>query len=852
MAEHAPYRLPHTVVPRRYELEIAPDLAAAVFTGRASVNIQVVDGVSEFILNAVNLTLEDVVLRSAGARALSGRISYREADEQVVLSWPEMVKPGLYTLSLRFDGRLSSDLRGFYRTTVTEPGKTPVTIASTQCEATDARRVFPCWDEPDFKAVFAVTLVIDPALTGLSNAREAASELDGAGRRRLTFADTMPMSTYLVALVVGPFELTPPVMMDQVPVRIAARAAFRHLTDFAEETAVDTLRFFQNYFGIPCPADKMDHVAIPEFAAGAMENLGCVTYREEALLIDRDRASQMELLQVAGVIAHETAHMWFGDLVTMRWWNGLWLNEAFATFMQILASDALHPEWDVWTSFGSGRAYALAVDGLASTRPIEYPVGPPSESWGMFDVLTYEKGAAVLRMMEQYLGPEIFRNGIREYLQRHRYGNTETGDLWDALEASSGQPVREVMDSWVLQGGYPLVRAEWNIQRHEIELSQRPFRYKGEGSGNWQVPIVLGVRRNGGTSESVHVMLGQQPLRISVPADTAWVTANQGSWGFYRVAYSQTLWGRLVESLGEMTALERLGLAEDVWAAVLAGEAPLAMAVALWRTFVTERDPDVWSAVSRQLAVIDKVADPQGQIALQALIQEIGRPVFDAVGWEAVPGEDGRQGRLRAILVRLLGMAGADHKVRREAGERFAAHVSHGAAIAPDLLTAVVSVVASTGALAEWDMIYHEFKTASTPQDEKRYLYALADFVTPDLVARTLELYRSDEVRIQDGTYVLGRCLANRHAAVETWAMIERDWNEILEKYPQFMMPALIEPVATIVEEALADRTASWLQGHPMEDVARQVAQTLEFQAIHRGFAHRVAGDLSSVLGGAS
>lgn len=847
MAERPSYRLPHTVEPRRYRLEIAPDLPGGVFHGTAEIEVDVREPVQEFILNAFNLTISDVTLRGAGGE-MSGTVAYQIADEQATLSWPQQVSPGSWTLVMTFDGVLSLDLRGFYRTTVNDAEGQPVVIASTHCEATDARRIFPCWDEPEFKARFAIAVVADPDLTVLSNGREVSQEIEESGKRRVVFAETMPMSTYLVALVVGPLELSPPDTVNQVMVRVAARRGYSHLTDVAQTAAAGTLRFFEEYFGIPYPADKIDHVAVPEFSAGAMENLGCVIYREELLLIDSDRSSPMEQENVVSTIAHETAHMWFGDLVTMRWWNGIWLNEAFATFMQVLATDALHPEWDVWTTFGQGRAYALSVDALASTRPIEYPVGPPVESWGMFDVLTYQKGGSVLRMLEQYLGPDVFRKGIHHYLVAHRYGNTETSDLWDALEEASGEPVRQVMDSWVFQGGYPLIRAEWQRDAHQLRLMQHQFRYQGDGNGIWQVPIVLGISRRDGTRETVQVLLGAEPATIPLPEDLAWVLINQGGWGFYRVAYDQALWDRLMGALGEMTGSERLRLVDDVWASVLAGEAPLTHAVQLWRTLTTERDPDVWSAVARNWRLINVVADDAGRAALQQLVQDIARPVFEELTWAPAPGENVRRGRLRAIMVDLLGTTGADPKVRAEARERWVAHIEGSATVPPELLTPLAEVVAAAGGAGEWDLLYQAFKSARTPQDETRYLFALSHFQSPDVIRRTLDLYQSSEVRLQDGLIAIAYSLANRHASEITWNLIEDHWDEILEKYPKSMVQYLAQPVASIVEDRLAERTASWLRAHPVEEVARFVEQTLEFQAINRGLVHRVKGQWASML----
>ncbi|MCL5971341.1 MAG: M1 family metallopeptidase [Firmicutes bacterium] len=848
MNERPPYRLPRMVVPRRYQLEIVPDGEHEVFHGSCAIAVDVLAPIRDMILNAIHLQLTDITLTYDNGQILSGTVSYQPEDEQATLHWPSVVDPGRYTVSMQFEGILSTDLRGFYRTMVTGRDGNPVMILSTQCEATDARRVFPCWDEPDLKATFSIALVVDANDRALSNACEIHSEIRSDGKRRVTFAETIPMSTYLVALVVGPFELTPTDMVGTVPVRIAARPGFSELTGIARTAATGTLEFFQNYFGIPYPADKIDHVAIPDFEAGAMENLGCVTYREEALLVDKEQSAPMEQMQVVGTIAHETAHMWFGDLVTMRWWNGIWLNEAFATFMQELATDALHPEWDVWTTFGHGRANALEVDGLASTRPIEYPVGPPLEAWGMFDVLTYQKGGSVLRMLEQYLSPEVFRQGIRRYLDLHRYGNTETSDLWDALESASGEPVRAMMDGWVFQPGYPLVIVEWDRDRQQIRLGQHPFRYQREVSDHhWQVPVVVTIWRSGDVRESYRTILGMESKSILVPSDTESVLVNQGAWGFYRVAYDATLWHPLLERLGEMTPLERISVADDAWAAILANEAPLSHIVPLWRALVNERDPDVWSAVSRQMALLDDIIENEERPLLQDLIRTIADPVLKELTWEPSPDEGVRLRRLRAILILLLGTHGADRAVRRQALELLSAHWQQ-TSVPPELLTPIVQVVASFGGEAEWSRMHQQFRAAETPQEEKRYLYALAEFIEPELVKRTLELYQSSAVRTQDGALALGRALANRHAQRAVWDVVEGDWDELLEKYPK-MIDFIVSPVVKVVDEDLANRMLAWLNAHPVPQSARHIAQTIEFQEIHRAMAKRIRGRLGNLLG---
>ena len=505
----APYRLPRTVEPVTYRLVFEPDLQTATFAGRAEIDLVVHEATGEVVLNAAELEIEEASLTPAGGSGRAPTVSLDAATERVTFRLDDPLPAGPAVLRCRFTGVLNDKLRGFYRSTYTDSAGVVRTIATTQMESTDARRAFPCWDEPDRKAVFDITLLVDGDLAAYSNS-PVLEETEEDGRRRLHFAPTMKMSTYLVAMIVGPLAATGPLDVDGVPVRVVHVPGKEHLTGFALEAAAHALRFFSDYFAIPYPADKLDLVAIPDFAFGAMENLGCVTFRETALLVDASKAARTELERVAQVVGHEIAHMWFGDLVTMGWWEGIWLNEAFATFMETLCTDHFKPEWELWQGFALDREAAMAVDGLHSTRPIEYPVGSPEEADGMFDVLTYEKGGSVLRMLEQYLGPEVFRDGVRRYLRQHAYANTVTSDLWDALEAQSGEPVRAVANSWILQGGHPQVRLE------DGKVEQEPFAYRPAAEGEpssigtgWEIP--LSVRRLSG-GPSIRVLVGPTPV----------------------------------------------------------------------------------------------------------------------------------------------------------------------------------------------------------------------------------------------------------------------------------------------------------------------------------------------------
>ena len=422
--------------------------------------------------------------------------------------------------------------------------------------------------------MFSVTLVVPAGLAAVSNTAVVSEEPAEGGRRVVRFADSIKMSTYLVAFIVGELEATAPVMVGSTPLRVWCVPGKAHLARFALDCGAFTLDFFEKYYGIPYPGDKVDLLAIPDFAAGAMENLGAITFRETALLVDETAASHSELERVADVVAHELAHMWFGDLVTMVWWNGIWLNEAFATFMEMLAVDAWKPEWERWVNFGVSRSAAMGVDGLLSTRPIEFEVRAPQDCEAMFDLLTYEKGAGVLRMLEQSIGPAVFRQGVQRYLEDHRYGNAETTDLWKALGKASGQPIPEIMDAWIFRPGYPLVSVE--ADGAGVKLSQRRFTYLGgEGSPDerWRIPIFLRASVKGGWVDK-RLLLGEAETRVELPAAPDWALANAGGHGFFRVGYAPAMLKKLARSVAKVPPIDRFNVASDAFALSQAGLLP--------------------------------------------------------------------------------------------------------------------------------------------------------------------------------------------------------------------------------------------------------------------------------------
>ena len=457
--------LPDNVRPIHYDLKLTPNFDDFTFAGEVDVTVSMEPGTTEIMLNCCEIEIHSATVSwtdTHGEQEQSSTdIAYDADAETATISIPGTPADGLVGnqhLRMSFTGELNDKLRGFYRSQYVNPEGETAYLATTQFEATDARRALPCWDEPAAKATFQVTLDVPEEMEAVSNTPIIDESRSGNGRKTLLFDKTPVMSTYLLAYVIGDLTHIEKEAADGTLVGVWMTRGKEEQGQFALDTSVKLLSFFNDYFGIPYPLPKLDHLAIPDFAAGAMENWGCVTYRETALLVDPANSSAGTRQRVAEVVAHEMAHMWFGDLVTMEWWDDLWLNESFATWVGTKAVDWLFPEWSMWTQFvnmDTNRAFSL--DGLKNSHPIEQEVANPAEVSQLFDAISYSKGGSVLRMLEHFLTPNVFRIGLNAYLTRHSYQNARTTDLWTALEESSGEPVNSIMSSWTGQTGYPVL-----------------------------------------------------------------------------------------------------------------------------------------------------------------------------------------------------------------------------------------------------------------------------------------------------------------------------------------------------------------------------------------------------------
>ncbi len=868
-----PYRLPTDVRPTRYEVYLRPSLESATFSGSVSITLDADrDGTSALVLNC-----DEIEIGSCAVDGVAASWELDAATERLVVLPPSSLAAGTHRLDIDFDGVLNDKLRGFYRSTYVDADGAEHVIATTQMQATDCRRAFPCWDEPAFKAVFAVTLDVAAGLTAISNSPEIErSAIDGTGadgRTVIRFADTMVMSSYLVAFVVGELEATDPIDVDGVPLRVVHVPGKSHLTDFGLDVGAFCLRWFQSYYGIAYPADKVDLVALPDFAAGAMENLGCITFRESMLLLDPAKSTQNERELVADVVAHELAHMWFGDLVTMRWWNGIWLNEAFATFMEVAACDAYRPDWQRWTAFNVERSAAFETDSLYSTRPVEYEVRSPADCEGMFDVLTYQKGGALLRMLEQFLGAERFREGVSHYLRTHAYANTETSDLWDAIEATSGEPVRTMMDSWIWQPGYPIVRAELTGTGDDtrLRLTQRRFTFADDvtappGSSpidaqRWVIPVPV---RNGDTTTLVLLgdpdgtaPTGTAPAgtvedggaEIALADPNGPVVVGAGGHGFLRVDYDDELRSRIdAVVLASLDTKERYGLVDDAWASTTAGRLAPDQLLAFLERFGDEREHTVWQAIAIAVRGLARLLDDGPAFdAFRARVRALVGPALEEIG-EPTDTEPDLTRKLRGLLISTAGILGGDAGVQARCREWFDTAHERPGTVDPELVAAATSVVAAVGDADVYERMRRGFVEATTPQEQLRHLYALGDFDDESLILRTCELAFSGSVRTQNAPFLLRTAIANRRHGAVAWQFVRDRWPEAVERFPSNTIVRMVDAVKFLNTPTLVDDAAAFFADHPIEQAAKTLEQILERQRVNADLRTRAGVSFAAAL----
>jgi aminopeptidase N/puromycin-sensitive aminopeptidase len=775
-AERQP-RLPSTVVPEHYQLKFAPNLAKDSFAGEETIDVQVQQPVSSITLNAAEITFQETTITSAGVTQ-TAQVSLDAKSEMATLTVDKALAAGSAQIHIVFTGILNDKLRGFYRANAN--GRK---YAVTQFEASDARRAFPCFDEPAVKATFSVSLIVDSGDTAISNGT-ILRDTPGpeAGKHTLVFSTTARMSSYLVAMAVGDFQCVEG-EADGIPIRVCATPDKKEQCRFALEAAEHILQYFDKYFEIKYPFGKLDIVAAPEFAAGAMENTGAIFYRERLLLIDDKTASLNAHQSVTGVLAHEMAHQWFGDLVTMSWWNDLWLNEGFATWMGGKPIRAWKPDW---ASVDVGGP--MDIDSIKSPRPVRSSEGPPPTD------IVYGKASNVLRMMEAYEGEDVFRAGVNAYLKAHAFGSVTAEDFWNAQTQASGKPIDKIMATFIDQPGVPLIQVEAKAgDRTTVTLTQRRFFRDraafAQGSPElWEVPVCLRSAANVLTDVPAVqcVLLTDRTQTFKFKNLSPPVMANAGQKGYYRVMYAPEVlneFSRTAET--KLTPAERIGLASDEWAMVSAGMIPVGSYLSLVEGLKSDRRLPVVSAYAGRLETIDRdMVSESEREGYRAWVRSIFSQPAQELGWQPRPGESVEQPGVRAIVLSTLGRVGRDPEVLETARTLARKYIADPLAIDPSLADTVVSLAALEGDAALYDEFLAASKTAKSPEEYYRFLFALARFSDPALLTRTLEYALTPDVRGQDFGQLMGAVMTNPSGTELAWKFARQHWDEINSKPP--------------------------------------------------------------------
>ncbi|MCZ6891802.1 MAG: M1 family metallopeptidase [Chloroflexi bacterium] len=861
MTTPSEFQLPPHVRPLKYSLSLTPDLERFTFKGEETVEVEVTKPTSEVVLNAVDIRVQTAAVRLGdGTTVTPVETRYDESAETVTFVFGGQLPVGQAKLELAFTGELHDRLHGFYRSvyrSATDGAER--TLATTQFEATDARRAFPCWDEPALKASFEVALVVPSQLSVVSNTSIASENPAEPGRKRVQFRETPLMSTYLLAFIVGDLEYVEGASSAGTAIRVWTTRGKAEQGRYALEVAIRLLDYYNDYFGIPYPLEKLDHLAIPDFAAGAMENWGAVTYRETALLFDPANSAPGTRQRIAEVVAHEMAHMWFGDLVTMAWWNDLWLNESFASWMATKAVDHLSPEWDMWTQFVSHDVNAgLGLDALENSHPIEAEVRNPAEISQLFDAISYSKGASIIRMLEQFIGPERFRKGLYSYLSGHEYGNARGRDLWEAMEEASGQPVIRMMESWIRQTGFPVIQTDVRREggKVAVHVSQQRFLYNmpGQDPTVWEVPV--SVAAQGSAEAKTQLLSGREGTVTLEPAQGAgWVKVNSGQTGFYRVQYTDEEWGRLipaVESL-ELSAADRLGLQSDAYALARAGLIPATRFLDLARAYRNEQEYTVWSDLTAGLRQMDFLLSEEpyhGQY--QAFARELLRSIVQKVGWEAHSGEGHLQTLLRSTVLDGIGSFGEPDTLA-EAEQRFRRLAEEPSSLAPELRSVVYGLAAQAGDGATHDMLRRMAGEASLQEEKVRLLMSMARFRERSLLERTIQMALTAEVQPQDTVTLVGAVAANRYGGREiAWEYVQSNWAEFDRRYGSggFAMMRLVSITGGFTTQEARRDVERFFKSHPTPAATRTIQQSLERIDLNIRWLERNRRELAKWFGG--
>jgi aminopeptidase N len=820
-------RLPEVAAPENYKLTFTPDLDKAKFEGDETISIRVLKSTSEITLNAVDIDFHEVTITSGGSTQ-KAKVTPDKDKEMVTLTVEKALAAGPAAVHVAYSGILNDEMRGLYIGKDDQGRK----YAASQFESTDARRAFPSFDEPNYKATFDITAVADKGLVAISN-QKVASDTSGPGdKHTVRFATTAKMSSYLAALVVGNFEYIEG-EADGIPIRVYSTPGKKEMGKFALETAEHVLSYYDKYFNVKYPYGKLDLIGIPDFSAGAMENTGCITFREVILLIDEKQGSVDLKKTIASVIAHEMAHQWFGDLVTMKWWDDIWLNEGFATWMSSKPIQAWRPEWNFKLDDVSNTGGTLNTDSLANTRPIHQAAETPAQIQELFDGIAYGKAAAVLRMLEAYLGEETFRAGVNSYIHQHQYANATADDFWQAQAKTSKKPVDQIMPTFVKQAGVPIINVNSQCSGNSttVTLDQRRYYYDREkfqaaNDQLWEVPLCM----KSSTGAQKCELLTKKQETFTLAGCSTWVLANAGATGYYRAGYQPDAVRALAhDAESKLSPSERIALQGDIWASVRVGREPVGDYLAFAQGLGSDRNRAVIEDVLGRLNFIAQyLVTDSDRDSYRAWLRQYLSPMLKDVGWEPKAGDSDEQRTLRSRLFQALGYDARDPEVLAGARKIADKALDDPSSVDRQLAGGAMALAALNGDDAFYDRLMTALKSPKSPEEYYLYLFSLPQFSDPKLLQRTLDYAISPDVRSQDALGVITSVMQNPVGEKQAWDFVLSHWDAVQKVGGPFASAQVVGSTSSFCDAHMRDQVVDFYAAHKIEAAERTYRQSIE------------------------
>ena len=816
-------RLPKSTYPNRYEIELDVDLDNFSYTGAQKVDLNVVEATNNIVLNSVGIEVTKAKIQTT-KQDIPLKVNYIEEDEKIVFESQETLSEGVYELYLEFNSEITNDLKGFYKSSYMSEDGEKKWIATTQFEPTAARSAFPCWDEPEYKAIFSMTIITDEKYLRVSNEMVVEEEKVENNKLRTKFADSMKMSSYLVAFVIGDLEATVVGKSKTTDIRIIHRPGFSHQTSYAGTAAIKLLDFFEDYYKIPYPGTKLDLIAIPDFAMGAMENVGAVTFRENLLLFDKDKATRSELDRSITVIAHELAHMWFGDLVTMKWWDGIWLNEAFASLMEVIASYNTYPEFKQWNAMNMSRTAGFSIDSLENSRPVEFDVETPDQAEEMFDVLTYEKGSTVLRMFQMFIGEEAFQNGVEAYLNKFKFENTNSSDLWDALSEASNQPLNKILPFWIREKGYPFLQVD--CSNNFLTIKQKPFLLKNVDIDKNNIkPVPVQIKfLDTGNEEKFLLDEAERVIDLKNLGEVPHI--NSGGWGFFHTFYDDEVFENILANFDKLNDLEKYRLLEDKWMQFKKAPTDIKDFYKFLMFFKKEKDEDIWIYMSSIIATLANLFESNNSDSFKAFVRDLTDELHNELGFEVKKDEELEIKEVRDTINKLRAKNLDDDSFIKKFSDIFKENKME--SISEGTFFSSILFISALDETNKIEIFLEKFENAESPQMQGRYRAVLGQVRDQNASKKIVEFMLDGRIRGADCPYILASMITNKYIGKKSWKVIKENFNDLLSVMPDWTASRILDALPAIYDEEFAGDIKNFIKKNPLPSSEKLAAQKLE------------------------